>query len=39
MRYNVDIDGTICIPGKEKVDILKLVPIRERIAKINDLYI
>ena len=23
MRYNVDIDGTICIPGKEKVDILK----------------
>tara|TARA_A200000113_G_scaffold206826_1_gene204013 strand:+ start:6671 stop:6997 length:327 start_codon:yes stop_codon:yes gene_type:complete len=39
MRYNVDIDGTICIPGKGEGRYTEAVPIPERIAKINDLYI
>ena len=39
MRYNVDIDGTICIPGEGEGRYTEAVPIPERIAKINDLYI
>ena len=39
MRYVVDIDGTICIPGKTEEDrYTGCVPIQERIDIINKLY-
>jgi hypothetical protein len=39
MRYVVDIDGTICIPGcTEETRYTKASPIQKRIDKINDLY-
>ena len=40
MRYNVDIDGTICFPGKgEGKRYTHAIPRWDRISKINDLYI
>mgnify|MGYP001162510626 FL=1 len=39
MRYNVDIDGTICYPGKGDGRYTLAVPRWDRIQKINDLYI
>ena len=40
MNYVIDIDDTICIPGPtEETKYTDATPIRERIAKINDLYI
>jgi len=39
MRYVVDIDGTICIPGKtEDTRYTEALPIQDRIDKINKLY-
>lgn len=39
MRYVVDIDGTICIPGKnEESRYAEALPIQSRIDKINKLY-
>ena len=39
MRYVIDIDGTICVPGKtEEKRYSGAVPIQERIDKINKLY-
>lgn len=38
-RYVVDIDGTICIPGKtEDTRYTEALPIEDRIDKINRLY-
>lgn len=38
-RYVVDIDGTICIPGKtEDTRYTGALPIEDRIGKINRLY-
>jgi|TARA_R100001460_G_C3542886_1_gene174639 hypothetical protein len=39
MRYVVDIDGTICTPGKtEETRYTEALPIQSRIDKINRLY-
>ena len=38
MRYVVDIDGTICTPGKGEGRYTEAVSIPDRIAKINKLY-
>ena len=38
MRYNVDIDGTICFPGKGEGKRLMLSTLGQD-SKINDLYI
>lgn len=38
MRYVVDIDGTICVPGKGEGRYTEAVPIPDRIDKINKLY-
>ncbi len=39
MRYVVDIDGTICTPGKtEETRYTEALPIQDRIDKINKLY-
>ena len=39
MRYVIDIDGTICTPGKtEETRYTEALPIRSRIDKINKLY-
>lgn len=39
MRYVVDIDGTICIPGTtEETRYTEASPIHKRIDKINSLY-
>ena len=39
MRYVVDIDGTICTPGKtEETRYTQALPIQDRIDKINRLY-
>lgn len=39
MKYVVDIDGTICIPGPNKnTDYSDSIPIQSRIDKINKLY-
>ena len=39
MRYVVDIDGTICTPGKtEETRYTEALPIQSRIDKINKLY-
>lgn len=39
MRYVIDIDGTICIPGKTNESrYTDAIPIKERIEKINKLY-
>jgi len=39
MRYVVDIDGTICVPGEtEKTRYTGATPIQDRIDKINKLY-
>jgi hypothetical protein len=39
MRYVIDIDGTICVPGSdEETRYTGAVPIQERIDKINSLY-
>ena len=39
MRYVVDIDGTICVPGEtEDERYTGATPIQERIDKINKLY-
>ena len=39
MRYVVDIDGTICTPGKtEDTRYTEALPIQDRIDKINKLY-
>jgi len=39
MRYVVDIDGTICVPGKtDEERYTGAIPIQERIDKVNKLY-
>ena len=39
MRYVIDIDGTICIPGtNDENKYIKATPIQSRIDKINKLY-
>ena len=39
MRYVIDIDGTICIPGPtEEMRYEQAMPIQDRIDKINKLY-
>ena len=39
MRYVVDIDGTICVPGKtDEERYTGATPIQERIDKVNKLY-
>jgi hypothetical protein len=39
MRYTIDIDGTICIPGStNETRYTGATPIQERIDKINQLY-
>lgn len=39
MRYVVDIDGTICVPGSsEETRYTGATPIQDRIDKINKLY-
>ena len=39
MRYVVDIDGTICTPGKpEETRYTEALPIQDRIDKLNRLY-
>tara|TARA_S200002703_G_scaffold91620_1_gene79126 strand:+ start:12820 stop:13143 length:324 start_codon:yes stop_codon:yes gene_type:complete len=39
MRYVIDIDGTICTPGKiEDTRYTEALPIHDRIDKINKLY-
>ena len=38
MRYNVDIDGTICYPGKGDGRYTQAVPRWDRIQIINNLY-
>ena len=39
MRYVIDIDGTICIPGPtEETRYEQALPIQDRIYKINKLY-
>ena len=38
MRYVIDIDGTICYPGKGEGRYTDATPIPERIRMINDLY-
>ena len=39
MRYVVDIDGTICVPGEtEEERYTGAIPIQERIDKVNKLY-
>tara|TARA_B100000073_G_scaffold302307_1_gene269728 strand:- start:50 stop:370 length:321 start_codon:yes stop_codon:yes gene_type:complete len=39
MKYVVDIDGTICYPGKGEEKYTHATPRTERICQINDLYI
>ena len=39
MRYVVDIDGTICVPGKtNETRYTEALPIQGRIDKINNKY-
>ena len=39
MRYTIDIDGTICVPGStNETRYTGAVPIQERIDRINQLY-
>ena len=39
MRYVIDIDGTICVPGtNDENRYIKATPIQSRIDKINKLY-